>query len=127
MKKLLRSLFSNSGASGEEPSTQDAATSTPREAVPRAGEGGAAEGRTPDEVLSELQVFVRESLPDGLDGEEIEAGVNIFDAGYVNSISGAELLAHIQSRYGVNIAESELIGRLDSLGALARHVASGSS
>ena len=87
----------------------------------------AAGGRTPDEVLCELGAYVRDSLPEGLDGEKIEPDVNMFDAGYVNSISAAELLAHIQSRYGVNIAESELIGRLDSLGALARHVASSAS
>ncbi|MBW2419059.1 MAG: acyl carrier protein [Deltaproteobacteria bacterium] len=120
VKNLLRSVFGGSGNSAEQQSRADA-TASP------VGEGEASAGRAPDEVLSELRSFVRDSLPDGVGGEEIDGGVNIFDAGYVNSISGAELLAYIESRYGVNIAESELIGRLDNLDALARHVASSSS
>jgi acyl carrier protein len=123
VKKLLRSIF-GSAASEKDRGTVDAAAGAPREAAAPAGEGGLAVGPTPDEVLSDLRSFVRSSLPEGVDGGEIEAGANIFDAGYVNSISGAELLAHIESRYGVNIPESDLIGRLDSLGALSQHVAS---
>ena len=123
MKKLLRSLFGSSSAPGEEGRAPDSPVGA------RAGRGApeGAEGLAAADVLAELQDYVRESLPDGLDGGEIEADVNMFDAGFVNSISGAELLAHIESRYDVRIAESELIGRLDNLGAIARHVASASS
>ena len=59
--------------------------------------------------------------------EEIDPHVHIYDAGYVNSITGADLLVHIEDRYDLYIRETDLVGSLSSLDALARHIVSAQS
>jgi acyl carrier protein len=53
---------------------------------------------------------------------EVDARARLFDHGYVDSLSAASLLAFIDQRYHVEISEVDLVGRLSSLDALARHI-----
>ena len=56
--------------------------------------------------------------------DKIDLGVHMYDAGYVDSMKGADLLVHIEKTYGLFIPETELVGRLAQLDALIGHVAS---
>jgi D-alanine--poly(phosphoribitol) ligase subunit 2 len=53
--------------------------------------------------------------------------VDLFDAGYVDSIGFAELLGFIQERYGVDVPEDDLLSddfsTIDGIAAIVRRLA----
>ncbi len=55
--------------------------------------------------------------------EHIHTDVSMCDAGYIDSIRAADLLAHVERSYGVRVPEVELVGSLSTLNALIAHVA----
>jgi acyl carrier protein len=55
--------------------------------------------------------------------DEIDPAANFFDYGYVDSLTGVVFLAEIEERYGVEIDDMEVVERLNTLDALAAHVA----
>ena len=61
-------------------------------------------------------------MPDPRSPEEIDVDIHLYDAGYLTSITAADLLAHIDARYGVDISETQLVGALQNLTALVRHL-----
>jgi acyl carrier protein len=62
-------------------------------------------------------------LSDGkLDAEAIDPAASLLDHGYLDSLSAATFLAQIEDEYGVEVSEVDLVGRLQSLEALARHL-----
>jgi len=55
--------------------------------------------------------------------EEIDTAANFFDYGYVDSLTAVVFLAEIEERYGVEIDDVDVVERLNSVDALASHVA----
>ncbi|MGH0028716.1 MAG: acyl carrier protein [Myxococcota bacterium] len=54
---------------------------------------------------------------------EIDPSANLFDYGYVDSLTGVVFLAEIEERYGVEIDDMEVVERLNTLDLLAGHIA----
>ncbi len=112
MRKFLESLFFRKSTD-----PGDGAQSEPR------GDSTSAAGDlTVEEILADLVAHVCATMPDPRPAEEIDTRIHMYDAGYVTSISAADLLAHIDARYGLDISETKLIGPLQNLEALARHI-----
>jgi acyl carrier protein len=87
------------------------------------------DGRSPmDSVGSndEIERALRECIAQLSDGKltasAIDPRAHLFDFGYVDSFKSAELLSFIQKRWGVDVPEIQLVGRLNTLDALARHI-----
>ncbi|MDE0911014.1 MAG: acyl carrier protein [Myxococcota bacterium] len=128
MRNFLKSLFGRGG----DPSLTSATESAPQAPVEpvaeAAGRAAAKPARaivpagTLAEVLTELTSQVCETMPDPREPEEIDVELHMYDAGYVTSITAADLLAHIDERYGLDISETKLIGPLQNLAALAAHI-----
>jgi acyl carrier protein len=55
--------------------------------------------------------------------DEIDPTANLFDYGYVDSLTGVVFLAEIEGRFGVTMDDAEVVERLNTLDALAGHVA----
>jgi len=82
--------------------------------------------RTPaGEFVVPLCAFIAEHSDGQLRVDEIDPDEHLYDAGYVDSQSSVALLAFIEERWGVAISEVDLVGRLSSVAALARHLADG--
>lgn len=74
-------------------------------------------------VLEQLAEHVVAMADGKLTRDALDIGAPLFDYGYVDSLSSVSLLEMIRERYGVDVAEVELVGRLNTLDALARFVA----
>lgn len=114
MANWIKSLFRSGEPSSEGPG-QDRSVS---EDVPSEA------GVTPEyeRLLGDLVEWVCANSSHPLRREEVDTTVHIYDAGYVDSLKGADLLVHIEKRYAVFIAETEFAGRLSRLDSLARHI-----
>jgi hypothetical protein len=140
MKSFLRSIFKGTAPDDSEPST-DSPASAPATCVdspetpPESGPAHLS-NRSPDEstqvpgvsdvsdVIDDLRAFICSSVPDPMSPDEVDPMMHMYDAGYVTSITAADLLAHVETRYGMDVSETQLIGRLQTLDALARHIVS---
>ncbi len=78
------------------------------------------------DVLLRLKTFVVE-MSDGLSLDVVDHGEDIFECGYVDSLTSVDLLSIIEREYGLRIAEEHLASRLSTLSALAQHIAAPSS
>ena len=133
LKKFLQSIFKGTtpddrGHSGSEAveGSRPAEGSPPSEGTPPA-EGSETVGirsGTLDvgDVIADLREFVRSTIPDPIPLDEIDPLMHLYDAGYVTSVTAADLLAHIETRYGLDVSETQLIGRLQNLDALSRYI-----
>jgi acyl carrier protein len=95
--------------------------STSERAAAKQADPGSADLR---EELRQLLLEVSEGK---LEGVVIDSAANIFDHGYVDSLSAVEFIARIEERWGVAIEDMDLIERYTSLDAVAAHVAARSS
>ena len=128
MKKFIQSIFkgkapSEPGVGPESESARSSQDSTQR-SESDGRPGGALEIAA---VIADLREFICTTMPDPLSPDEVDPMMHLYDAGYVTSISAADLLAHIESRYGMDVSETQLIGRLHNLDGLARHIVSSES
>jgi len=57
------------------------------------------------------------------DPSEIDPSANFLDYGYIDSLTGVVFLAEIEERFGVELDDIEVVERLNSLEALAEHLA----
>ncbi|NQZ99751.1 MAG: acyl carrier protein [Myxococcales bacterium] len=73
-------------------------------------------------VAAELVAQIVELSSDGLSAAHLDLRAHLFDYGYLDSMSAVSLIGFIGQRYGVEISESDLIGALDCIDALARHI-----
>ncbi|MDP6981181.1 MAG: acyl carrier protein [Myxococcota bacterium] len=129
MKRFLKSLFGgNEGGEGSEggeaapagiASAEVSGAGTPQAEAPGASEGGE---HSLAAITDDLVAQICSTMPDPRPANEIDHHVHMFDAGYVTSISAADLLAHIQTRYGLDITETKLIGPLQNIEALANYI-----
>jgi acyl carrier protein len=80
---------------------------------------GAAMGGDFVEALRALLVEVSEGK---LKPEDIDPTANLFDFGYVDSLSGVMFLARIEEQWGVHIEDFDLVDRLSTIEAVAAHL-----
>ncbi len=52
----------------------------------------------------------------------IEPRSHMFDYGYLDSFRSAQLLAYIERRFGVQVPEMQLVGKLCTVEALGKHI-----
>jgi acyl carrier protein len=99
-----------------------------REATPEGG-GGASSGGVLDYeyVRSDIVGWICAKSAGRNTEDKIDLSVHMYDAGYVDSMKGADLLVHIEKTYGLFIPETELVGRLAQLDELIKHVVSKAS
>jgi acyl carrier protein len=96
-----------------------------RATAPPAAVGGAAP--TAPSTAEAIGAVLKDHIAEQSDGEHtadaIEGDAHLFDYGYLDSQSSASLMLLIEKRYGVRLKEVELVGRLSTVDALARHIA----
>ena len=73
------------------------------------------------EALVALLVEVSEGK---LKQQDIDPAANLFDFGYVDSLTGVMFLARIEERWGVHIEDFDLVERLGTIEAVAAHLRS---
>jgi acyl carrier protein len=130
MFKFMKSIFGgkSGGKSGEKSGSDSSAVSSDQPDAQQP-EGNTRSdtpvtGFTREQIVIDLVAQVCTTMPDPRPFEEIDTRIHMYDAGYVTSITAADLLAHIESRYGVDISETKLIGPLQNIEALAGHIES---
>ncbi len=95
----------------------------PRSAPPpRPGEPAPAGGA--EAILEDLCRAIVEQSDGSLTREQIDVAGDLVGYGYVDSLTAATLLERIEERYGVEVSELDLVGRLSTLQALADHIRS---
>ncbi len=126
MKKWIRSLFQGSSPDTSSPTGSaplpESGSSGGAPAATASSGSGSSQGLNFEGVLADLRECIRDLSPDALPVEEIDPQLHLFDAGYVNSTTAADLLIHLENRYEVHVAETDLVGRLRNLDLLAKHI-----
>jgi acyl carrier protein len=84
----------------------------------------ALNGTEVDELIAALTALLVEVSEGKLTVDEIHPSANLFDFGYVDSLSGVLFLARIEEQWGVHIEDFDLIERLSSIEAVAAHLRS---
>jgi acyl carrier protein len=75
-------------------------------------------------VESRLERFLHEDLMVSTTDSRFTNTVDLFEAGYVDSVGFAELLALLADEFGVEVPESDLLSdEFSSVGGIARVVA----
>jgi len=82
----------------------------------------AASAVTAEDLVEELRALLVEVSDGKLRAEQIDPTANLFDFGYVDSLSGVMFLARIEEQWGVHIEDFDLVERLHTLAAVAAHV-----
>jgi acyl carrier protein len=91
------------------------------EAPPAPREGGEAPSGV-DAIAAELCGELARLSEGRLALEAIDERAHIFDHGYLDSFRSAELIVYLERRFGVRVAEVELVGRLCTVRAIAEHI-----
>ena len=77
----------------------------------------------PNDISGALRRFIGENFMFREEMESLPEDTSFLDAGIIDSTGVLELVAHVESRYGITIADHELIpSNFDSIGALARFI-----
>ncbi len=74
------------------------------------------------DVLEDLRGLVSRLSEGRVAAADVDPTARLFDSGYVDSLTSAVLLEHLEKRFGVYVTEVHLIGRLSTLEALAAEV-----
>ena len=82
----------------------------------------AASAAAAENLVEELRALLVEVSDGKLGAQQIDPAANLFDFGYVDSLSGVMFLARIEERWGVHIEDFDLEERLNTLEAVAAHV-----
>ena len=82
----------------------------------------ASSAATADNLVDELRALLAEVSDGKLQARDIDPAANLFDFGYVDSLSGVMFLARIEEQWGVHIEDFDLVERLNTLEAVAAHV-----
>jgi acyl carrier protein len=75
-----------------------------------------------DDLVAELRKLLAEVSDGKLEASGIDPAANLFDFGYVDSLSGVMFLARIEEQWGVHIEDFDLVERLNTLEAVAGHL-----
>jgi len=60
-----------------------------------------------------------------LSAAQMNPDANVWTAGYVDSLAYVEFLVFIEETYGVTVSDVDIVGELNTLRALARHICAG--
>jgi acyl carrier protein len=74
------------------------------------------------DLVEELRKLLAELSQGRLVASELDAGANLFDFGYVDSLSGVMFLARIEEQWGVHIEDFDLVERFHTLDLVAAHL-----
>ena len=77
---------------------------------------------TVESLREELRALLVEVSDGKLQGGDIDPAANIFDFGYVDSLSGVMFLARIEEEWGVQIDDFELVETLNTLDAVTARI-----
>jgi acyl carrier protein len=77
-----------------------------------------------NEITRQVRQFIDENFLFGEDGAALADDTSLLDAGLVDSTGILELVAFIESDFGIQIADAEIVPEnLDSISAIATYVA----
>jgi acyl carrier protein len=105
--------------------------------TPAPGTGHTTQGQAVDEspdpsgpaapvqqVARELRVYLASKSRTRLSPDQVSGQANMWDVGYVDSLSYVEFLAFIEKQYNVTIPDVQLTARLSTVDAVARFICS---
>ena len=75
-----------------------------------------------DDLVEGLRAILAEVSEGKLRAHEIDPSANLFDYGYVDSLSGVMFLARIEETWGVQIEDFDLVKRFNTIRAVAEYV-----
>jgi acyl carrier protein len=82
----------------------------------------AASAATAENLVEELRALLVEVSEGKLRAQDVDPAANLFDFGYVDSLTGVMFLARIEEQWGVHIEDFDLVERLNTLEAVADHL-----
>ena len=82
-------------------------------------DAGSTSGANPDTTLQAIIAFLVENSENKLRVADIDTDVDIFEYGYVDSLQVTKLFDFVEERWSVVVPEVEIVGRLNTLKALA--------
>lgn len=82
----------------------------------------AASAAAAENLVEELRALLVDVSDGKLRAQQIDPAANLFDFGYVDSLSGVMFLARIEERWGVHIEDFDLVEQLNTLEAVAAHL-----
>ena len=77
---------------------------------------------TADDLVEALRAILAEVSEGKLKARDIDPSANLFDYGYVDSLSGVMFLARIEETWGVQIEDFDLVKRFNTIQAVADFV-----
>ena len=77
---------------------------------------------TAENLVEDLRALLAEVSDGKLQAADVDPAANLFDFGYVDSLSGVMFLARIEEQWGVHIEDFDLVERLNTLEAVAAHL-----
>jgi len=77
---------------------------------------------TAEDLVEGLRAILAEVSEGKLRARDIDPTANLFDYGYVDSLSGVMFLARIEETWGVQIEDFDLVKRLYTIRAVAEFV-----
>lgn len=75
-----------------------------------------------EDLVESLRALLVEVSDGKLQAAGVDPAANLFDFGYVDSLSGVMFLARIEEQWGVHIEDFDLVERLNTLEAVAAHL-----
>ncbi len=76
-----------------------------------------------EQIMTELRNFVRVKYKVSDTDRDFNDDINLFDYGYVDSFGAVELISFVETTFGIEIPESDLVVcPLDSIGRIAEYV-----
>lgn len=79
-------------------------------------------GTAAADLVEGLRAILAEVSEGKLEARDIDPSANLFDYGYVDSLSGVMFLARIEETWGVQIEDFDLVKRLNTIQAVAEFV-----
>jgi len=79
-------------------------------------------GTAAADLVEGLRAILAEVSEGKLAARDIDPSANLFDYGYVDSLSGVMFLARIEETWGVQIEDFDLVKRLNTIQAVAEFV-----
>jgi methoxymalonate biosynthesis acyl carrier protein len=62
-----------------------------------------------EELLHELEQHIRERYEIAEDDDDFDADVHLFDYGFIDSIGATALIAYIETTYGIQVTNQDLM------------------
>jgi len=74
-------------------------------------------------VEQEIRAFLAENFPLGADANSLHSDASLLEAGVIDSTGVLELIGFLESQYGIEVADDELLPEnLDSIANIVRYV-----